>query len=110
MNHITDDNFKIVVNKLKALSKVEFNSLVEIVNNIINYNITDERLIEHTLDRLLNLYFIDETIMRPVYIKLINYYHRINPDASDDYLMYYFEDFELDDNNDNLTRKITKDK
>ena len=109
MNNIADDNFKIIINKLKALSEVEFNSLIEIVNNIINNNIIDEWLIEHTLDRFLNFYFIDETIMRPVYLKLINYYHRINPDASDDYLMYYFEDFELDENNDSLTRKITKD-
>ncbi len=43
-------------------------------------------------------------------MKLINYYHNINAEASDDYLMYYFDDFELDDKNDTLTRKNIKDK
>lgn len=104
-----DDNFKIIVNKLKALSEVEFNNLIEIVNNIVDNNITDEWLIEHTLDRSLNLYYIDEIQLRVIYMKLINYYHRINPDASDDYLMYYFEDFKLDNEDGNLSLKKTKD-
>ena len=103
------ESLTIMINKLRELSEIEFNSLIEIVNNIVDSNIKDEWLIEHTLDRLLNIYFIDELRLRVIYMKLINYYHRINPDASDDYLMYYFEDFKLNDEDGNLSLKKTKD-
>ena len=98
---------KNIVNQLKQLSQIELTNLKEIVDNIVQNNIKDEWLIEHTLDRLLNLYFIDELKIRPIYMNLINYYKNINLDASEDYMNYYLQDFEIKD--DSITRKITKE-
>ena len=65
--------------------------MIDLVNNIIRHRINNEALIEHTLDRILDLLLIDEDNRSELFFKLNDYYRLINKKASDDYSLIYLE-------------------
>ncbi len=56
------------------------------VNYIIDNNITDTDIIEHTLDRILDIMFHDTSTL---FNKLNNYYETINQEYADEYKLIY---------------------
>ena len=82
-----------IVKKLNRLHKIEYDSLVSEVNGIIDYSIKDEQIIEHTLDRILNLLFFDENKIDSLFFRLLNYYDTLNKEASNAYRMIYMDEY-----------------
>ena len=74
---------------IRLLKKDSENNLKKIsatVNSIIKDNIKDKKIIENTLDNLLDLlYILEEQKIYPIYYKLLTYYKSIDLEASMDY-------------------------
>ena len=84
---------KPIVKKLNKLNKIEYDNLVSEVEGIISFSIKDEQIIEHTLDRILNLLFFDENKIDSLFFRLLNYYDTLNKEASNAYRMIYMDDY-----------------
>ncbi len=78
-----------IINNINFLAKDNFKLFSEMVEDIISSNCKDENYIETSLDKLLDMCF-DENILI-LYKKLCRYYFDINPQATKDYVMYYYE-------------------
>lgn len=85
-----------IINNINSLAKDNLELFCEIVEDIISSNCKDENYIETSLDKLLDMCF-DENILI-LYKKLCRYYFDINPQATKDYVMYYYERYEKDGN------------
>lgn len=85
------DTFNIPCQKL---NKVQIENLKQVKNellNLITKKITDEQVIEHLLDRLLDLieWFGDD--IEEIFYLLLNYYKQLNESASIQYEKIYLE-------------------
>ncbi len=81
--------------ELNELCNSELKRLDRVVNNTIKSNIRDEDFLSHLFDQLLNLMFSDTNKLIKIYYKLLNYVKTFNIELSNDYEMFFLEDFEL---------------
>ncbi|MFA7084384.1 MAG: hypothetical protein WC141_07605 [Arcobacteraceae bacterium] len=88
-NKKVPNEIETILKELKSLTKESLPLSSNIVDNIIVSNCKDEKYIENTLDRLLDLCF-DEDILY-LYRKLCRYYYDINPQATINYIDFYKE-------------------
>lgn len=72
--------------KLAKQAVVQFSVLVD---DMLRTQSTDQKLIEHTLDRMLDFCFDDEMLLQ--YKKLCRHYFTINPTATAFYINSYRE-------------------
>ncbi len=95
-----DNKYKELIDSVKEvteLNKEQLIQLTNIVNDIINSNNTDINYISFIFDQLLSLVFIDINILKKVYLKLVNYVRSFNKSLAEDYLQFFIEDFELEE-------------
>lgn len=78
-----------LIKNFHSIAKNSLDELSEIVDDIILSYSKDEKHIEHTLDRLLDICFDDEVLL--VYKKLCRYYYKLNPEATIDYIKFYHD-------------------
>ena len=103
MNEDTEiNNLSTIIKTLNSLVEDNLIVLTHCVKEIIGSNCKDERYIESTLDRLLDLCFDDNFLV--LYKKLCRYYYKLNPEATIDYVRYYLDMY--DDENDGLPSDI----
>lgn len=85
----------IILLELNELCNSELIRLNRVVNSTIKSNIRDEDYLSHLFDQLLNLMFSDTNKLIKIYYKLLNYVSTFNIELSNDYEMFFLEDFEL---------------
>ena len=78
-----------LVNYLGALREREVVEYEPIVNGIINAHSQDRKAIERTLDGLLD--FCGNPAVLQLYKKLCRYYYVLDPKATAQYILFYFE-------------------
>ena len=90
------DNFNELVDSISQLAKGTEQLALQgvelyapIVENIINTKSTDTKLIEHTLDFMLDFCFNDKMLL--LFKKLCRYYFFIDPQATAEYINLYRE-------------------
>ena len=88
-----NNSFKDNVNYILELNEQELKRLSKLVNEVINNRIKDEELLSNLFDYLLSLLFIDESKLRVVYYKLVNYVNTFNTDLAEIYDEFYKQDF-----------------
>ena len=88
-----NNSFKDNVNYILELNEKELKRLSKLVNEVINNRIKDEELLSNLFDYLLSLLFIDESKLRVVYYKLVNYVNTFNTDLAEIYDEFYKQDF-----------------
>lgn len=84
-----DDNLIKLIDEAISIQNIQYFELSNNVNYIINNNICNENQIEHTLDLIMDLIFIDSR--DKLFAKLLKYYYKINPISTKDYLELYNE-------------------
>ena len=88
-----NNSFKDNVNYILELNEQELKRLSKLVNEVINNRIKDEELLSNLFDYLLSLLFIDESKLRVVYYKLVNYVSTFNTNLAEIYDEFYKQDF-----------------
>lgn len=88
-----NNSFKDNVNYILELNEQELKRLSKLVNEVINNRIKDEELLSNLFDYLLSLLFIDESKLRVVYYKLVNYVNTFNTNLAEIYDEFYKQDF-----------------
>ncbi len=78
-----DDRIKKLAEELAKSYETAYNLCYPQVEYIINNNITDINIIEHTLDQVLDIYTEEGFYL---FLKLLIYYRSINPENAKDYL------------------------
>ena len=76
----------------------ELEKIKIIVGIITNKKIKDKHKIESTFDRILNIEFLPEEDLKPIYYKLLDYYRKINKNSAMDYEETFkkkFSDFKI---------------
>lgn len=91
---ITD--FSTTIKKIHSIVEDNLILLTQSVEEIIVSDCKDENYIETTLDRLLDLCFDDKVLV--LYKKLCRYYYKLNQEASTDYVKYYLDSYENENN------------
>lgn len=109
-NLIRDNNFKGIIDSVIFYTNVEFNSLIHLIENVIESNTTDENIISNIYDRILSLVFIEEDEIKQVFYKLYTYTITFNKELSNDYKMVFLEYLKEDNkgNDDVLYKKLKK--
>jgi hypothetical protein len=89
------DSLAAVIAPLKALHQQAIEALTPNVHDIIESNSRDARLIEHTLDHLLDHACIPQGLA--IFKSLCRYYWKIDPHATASYIYAYREMWDSDD-------------
>lgn len=71
---------------LKRLTNLKY-----IINYILNNNIINKKIIENILDDLLDLTYCYGEELNELYFSFLNYYEKIDKEASHDYKKFYLE-------------------
>ena len=85
------DGLKAFAENLKRIHEQNLEDIKKQVDDIISVKLEDEKIIEHTFDQLLDLAYYYGTDIQKVYYKLLDYYEKINLEASEDYKKLYLE-------------------
>lgn len=78
-----------LINELQSLAVVAVTQYEPLVNEIIVLKVIDELHIERVLDGVLDFCF--DSKMLGLFKRLCRYYFQINPEATVDYIRFYFE-------------------
>lgn len=90
MNDLPQDLIT-MLDELNILQNKELKKVKKQITDIISNNIIDEKLIENTFDRLLDLTYFFGNDMSDIYYTFLDYYSCINLEASNDYETFYLE-------------------
>lgn len=88
------ENFKPIFNKLSILSKLELDDINKKIEYILNNKVTNESIIESTLDRLLSLEFVNYIDIEKPYFILFDYYQNINKESAIEYKKYFIDKYQ----------------
>lgn len=88
------DDFKKMAVYLMQKGKQRIQAIEKYVDYLIESKTTDEELIGHTFNKLLDLAFNDYDSVKPIYYKLLNYTRHINEDISEYYGNFIIDFFE----------------
>ena len=83
-----------ILDNAKELEKRNYKEVVLRINYIIDNNIKDISIIEHTLDLLLSFSFVN---VDDEFYRLNNYYESINSEYADEYKLIYKEHKDRDE-------------
>ena len=82
-----------LINQINDLNNIELNNIKKDVNYIIQNKVKDIFVIESIFDRMLSLTFIDDTILRSIYFRFLNYYKNINFECANEYEKFFIEQY-----------------
>ena len=91
-----NNNMKELIDKINNLNNKELKNIKKDIDSFIQNEVKDINTIERLFDRMLSLVFIDDTILKPIYFTLLEYYAGINKQYSNEYKNYYIEVYEYD--------------
>lgn len=86
---ILDQNIKTLAEKMQELTKTAHRQYVTETDEVISSKITDPKHIENLMDNLIDFCFDDAVLMQ--FKKLCRYYYKINPPATAEYIQFYRE-------------------
>lgn len=86
-----NNNMKELIDKINNLNNKELKNIKKDIDYVIQNEVKDINAIERLFDRMLSLVFIDDTILKPIYFTLLEYYVGINKQYSNEYKNYYIE-------------------
>lgn len=89
-------NISTTIKKLHSIVQDNLNVFTNMVDEIIDSNCKDEKNIELTLDKLLDFCFDKDVLI--LYKRLCRFFYKINPNATQDYVNYYRDMYENEDN------------
>ena len=91
MNQSSKDLDEIIqcIKNLESIQQVVVDDLKIKINNIIKNNITDDKMVEHIYDNLINLLQTKE--VEKLFKKLSKYYYFVNPNLVCEYVNLYRE-------------------
>ena len=102
------DEFKEMAVFLMQKGKQKKIAMEKYVDFLIENNKTDEELIGHTFDKMLDLAFVDHESIKPMYYKLLNYTRHFNEEISEYYGNFFIDFFETPDKGINEPTKVYK--
>ncbi|MBC8181399.1 hypothetical protein H8E88_09760 [candidate division KSB1 bacterium] len=84
-----DPNIVSLAEQMQELPKKAHKQYVTEVDKLIQNKITDQNQIQNLMDRMLDFCFDDALLLQ--FKKLCRYYYKINPPATAEYIQFYRE-------------------